>query len=572
MIASDTSRAATAGATVDAVPTDTGATAAVGNDPASVAPVVRPAGDDAARQLFRYLSGEEWREYRTIISVFAGTFFSEFSPDDVADALRSSNDERPEMFIDPAVVPDRLESLRRWGNLAASTSVGNPSSLDDYYRRRHRYLITRAGQEVYDLVEGVLRRIDDIGDVQAGRLRDLHRALVRLHDLAQPGLDDVSSADVADAVRGVFDPHESFSTEITQFFASINQLQSRFDLEANEIKFFAEVLVGYVSEQLVEIERMARPIAVVLREIEPHLDAIVVRARSGLAARVDDAGLANDVSVRGLAGSARSDWDHLLRWFGAGADGQSRLDGLTRQALAAVRTLTGNLTRLSRVGAGAASRRGDFVRLAGFVDSAESVDDVHDLVSAAFGLFPSRHLGLLSGDADDPVATSTSWAKAPVAEVPVMLRKRGDLGQRGSVTPIRDRAREREMLLRRRENERAAEERTAQELLDAVDHNGRLHRGEMSVRALRRLRLLLGASSARRQSGSPRRESRDRDLVCTVDRRPGQSVEVDCPDGTLTLYDIEIHLHSTGSDAATRPSSARTGARDGAAMEGATVG
>src|SRR5690606_5657295 len=110
-------------------------------------PVVVPVehGDAAARQLFRYLGGEEWREYRAIISVFAGTFFSEFSPDDVVEALRTSD---PDGLVDPAVVPDRLESLRRWGNVAASTSVGNPSSLDDYYRRRHRYLITRAGQEV----------------------------------------------------------------------------------------------------------------------------------------------------------------------------------------------------------------------------------------------------------------------------------------------------------------------------------------------------------------------------------------------------------------------------------------
>ena len=37
-------------------------------------------------------------------------------------------------------VPDRLESLRRWGNLTVSSSIGNPSSLADYYRRRSRYL------------------------------------------------------------------------------------------------------------------------------------------------------------------------------------------------------------------------------------------------------------------------------------------------------------------------------------------------------------------------------------------------------------------------------------------------
>ena len=78
------------------------------------------------------------------------------------------------------MVAGRLESLRRWGNLTVSSSIGTPASLDDYYRRRNRYLITRAGQEVHELVEGVLAGVDEIGDVQAGRLRDLHRSLGEL--------------------------------------------------------------------------------------------------------------------------------------------------------------------------------------------------------------------------------------------------------------------------------------------------------------------------------------------------------------------------------------------------------
>ena len=79
-----------------------------------------------ARTLFRYLGGEEWREYRAILAVFAGTFFAEFTPEEIATALDGTG-------VDPAVVPDRLERLRQWGNLTVSSSIGNPTSLDDYY-------------------------------------------------------------------------------------------------------------------------------------------------------------------------------------------------------------------------------------------------------------------------------------------------------------------------------------------------------------------------------------------------------------------------------------------------------
>ena len=97
--------------------------------------------DDGGRRLLRYVVGEEWRDYRAIMDVFAGTFFSEFSPDDVTSRLAEQG-----VDLDLAVVADRLERLRRWGNLTVSSAVGSPSSLSDYYRRRNRYLITRVGQ------------------------------------------------------------------------------------------------------------------------------------------------------------------------------------------------------------------------------------------------------------------------------------------------------------------------------------------------------------------------------------------------------------------------------------------
>ncbi len=508
-----------------------------------------------ARQLFRYLGGEEWQEYRVILSVFADTFFSEFSPADVINALREMDSD-----INEAVVADRLESLRGWGNLSVSTSVGNPSSLDDYYKRRHRYLITRAGQEVYDVVEGILHRIDDVSDVQAGRLRDLHRALENLIALSERGLDQVSADVVVDAVRAVFDPHESFSTEITQFFASINQWQSRFDLDDDEITFFAEILVSYVSEQLVEIERMARPIAASLRTLTPFIDQVVVHSKSGLAARVSDAGLSDSVSVRPPAGSQRADWNHLMRWFGAGIDGHSRLDVLTRQALAAVRTLTGNLTRLSRVGAGVASRRRDFIKLARFVHAATDNDQVQLLMAAAFGLTPARHLGVLAADADDPVATATPWQRAPRADVPVSLRERGERTQRGAVSRVQSRAAEREQLRRRRQAERDAQTHTAAELLAAAGEQGRITNVTVSVLALRRLRQLMGASSARRKPGQSRRSASDQDLHCVVERVAGEQVNIQCPDGSLTLLDAQLHLYSVASQ--------KNGHHDGAQHHG----
>lgn len=493
-------------------------------------------GDPArARRLFRYLAGDEWREYRAILNVFAGTFFAEFTPEEVA-----AESSVVVAGIDPAVVPDRLESLRRWGNITVSSSVGNPSSLDDYYRRRNRYLITRAGQEVYDLTEGVLTGIDQIADVQAGRLRDLHLVLTDLGDYGDAGFDHVGAELLADRVRAVFDLHERFTTELTQFFAELNLWQSRYDLNADEVQLFAGVLVTYVSEQLQEIERMTRPISTSLERMLPRLAALLPALRSGLAARVDDAGLAGKVSVRKLPGTSAEDWDYLAAWFMARPGRRSRLDQLTRQAVSAVRTLTANVTRLSRVGLGAVSRRSDFVRLAGFFDQAASVDEAHGIVAAAFGLGSCRRLGMLSADVDDPVPTGTPWRDAPRALVPVQLRARGDTAQRGLATPIRDRRQERKLLRRRRELERAEREVAAHDLLACAGEDGSINGASMSVASFAILRDLISRSRHGAGVGSDRRSATLSGVRCDVRRVDGAETVIDCADGRFVMRDLLV--------------------------------
>lgn len=493
-----------------------------------------PAGNDDGRHLFRYVVFEEWRDYRAVMATFAGTYFSELTPEEVAARLAEAG-----VDLDLPTVTARLDRLREWGNLTVSTSIGSPSSLADYYRRRNRYLITRAGQEVHDLVEGVLTRVDEVRDVSTGRLRALRDALEALVAL------DVALADptrLADAVRDVFDPHAAFASEITQFFAAINQWQSRYDLDADELRFFAEVLVGYVGERLDDIERAARPIGRSLVALQPRLGVVVERMGRGLAGRVEQAGLQGTVSVSHVPGSSLADWEHLSAWFVGRAGVASRIERLGRDAVAAIRTLTLNLTRLSRVGVGASSRRADFLRLARFADGAEDDVEAHRVLAAAFGLHPPNHYGVLAEDAEDPAPSATSWWDGPRAVVPVAVRARGETTNRGRPSPLPDRSRERALLRWRREEERTARDKVDAELLGLDRLDGAI----VSPAALARLQHLLGRSTHGWRAGSTERAVVDGTVRCVVRNRPGASTVVTCADGELTLVDLVVTIEPAG--------------------------
>lgn len=483
-------------------------------------------------EVFAYVT--ESPEYRSILGIFAGTFFAELTPDEVATRLAANGVELP-----VETVTQRLESLRTWGNLDVSASVGAVGTVADYYRRRNRYLITRVGQEVHDLVEDVLAQVDDIRDVSLGRLDVLTAALEALLRL------DAATADpaaLADAVRAVFDPHRAFAAEITQFFAAINQWQARYDLDEGEFAFFSEVLVGYVGERLESLERRARPIGALLDALVPRIPLLVGRASDGLAARVADAGLV-DVRVRVGHGSSTADWENLIVWFRSRPGRQSRIATLGRDAVDAVRTLTQNLTRLSRSGLGGSSRRADHLRLAAwFADAShDRPADLPRLAAAAFGLFACRHLGTVPGDDADPVPPKTSWWDAPPAPVPVSLRERGDTTNRGRSAQVVDRSRERAHLLARR---RAEEERNATarvELLDAAGADGAVVDGTvLSAPGLRVLQRMLAPAVAAMGPRRAKGEATSDGLRCVVERRPGEDLAVTTPDGTFVVQGLAV--------------------------------
>jgi len=500
---------------------------------ASAAPVEERAG---SRDLFRYIVATEWADYRAIMSVFADTFFSEFTPEDVAARIAA-----PGHLLDTALVGERLESLRRWGNLTVSSAVGNPQSIQDYYRRRNRYLITRAGQEVHQLIEGVLTRVDAVTDVSTARLRLLIEALDRLLVIDVHRVDPVA---LADAVGAVFDPHESFTAEITQLFAAINQWQSRYDLTPDELRFFATVLVGYIDERLSEIERAARPIGHRLADLAERFDVLVERVNKGLAGRVAEAGLSGSVAVRHRAGSRLQDWQHLCSWFLHAPGRPSRIEALTREAIAAVRTLTLNLTRLSRAGMGSASRRADFLRLAQLFDGA-APEDTHRLAVAAFGLSPANHYGVRSADADDPVPVNISWWNAPRAEVAVSIRERGETGARGRTSPMPDRTQQRALIQQRRVQERLARERADYELLDEPVLDGR----RLSPSALVRVQELIGRTMVRLGTRALVAELVDGRMRCRIERTPGHNTRIHVVGGgTLTLFNLTVSIRAARSE------------------------
>ena len=472
---------------------------------------------ERARNLLRYMTASEWEDYRSILAVFADRHLVGLTPEEISS----------ETGIDSATAQSRMQSLREWGNLTEVASTRNPRSLEDYYRQSKTYAITPSGQDAYAAVEDMVAKFDQVDDFQAGRLRTLRSHLEVLVGQVERG-DDPS-----DTVQAAFDTHLRFAEQLRNFSAELNIWQRRYDLEAGQVSLLANVLISYFAQRLSEMHRETPRISRCIQVLQPLLPKLISQLeRSGLAAQIEEAGLERELTVSLQRGTRPSDWEDMRSWF-APSRGSSEIDRITEQALAAVRTLTTNLTRLSRGGSASASRRSDFLRLAGFFQQSNTPEQTHDIASAAFGLGSCRRLGYPSLDMDDPHPITTSWRDAPKAEVPVSLRERGDTAQRGSTTPIRDRRQAQQYIKDLREKARAATREQASELIASVK-NGRVDGCSLRAAPFRMLLRMISNATAGSYTANG--------IRCDIRREDNAHTTIETTEGRLVIRDRVVAL------------------------------
>src|SRR5204863_465087 len=156
---------------------------------------------------------------------------------------------------------------------------------------------------------------------------------------------------LAGAVTGVFNDHHMFTESVTDFYAYLASVLTRYDLAGEEYVQFKALLLDYVDLISADVNRNAPEILERLRALLRLIDRVLenLPAVPGLDGEL--------FVVERLPGRTRSEWEQLAVWYGAG-DARSGPDQLraarrqseARHAAAAELLAAGSLhrSRLSR--------------------------------------------------------------------------------------------------------------------------------------------------------------------------------------------------------------------------------
>ncbi|MEV7233869.1 TIGR02677 family protein [Streptomyces sp. NPDC051020] len=405
---------------------------------------VPPPESEAASPLtdytpFAHLTAPNAALYRQVMRAFLAAkerFAVHLRPEDVHAALDA--DTRPG-DVEPVV--KALDSLVAWGNLRADPDHARVTAVEDFYRRRFIYQLTRAGEAA----EAALGTYDEAlgrrGELQAVALHDIVTQLRALLVIAGEDEPDPAKAHIALSVLTA--RFTDLADNARAFMGSLQRTIDLHDIEVEAFLAYKDRLIQYLERFIQDLITLGGRIALLIGELEEQGR---VEPLLSLAAGRESADAApEDVEHARAAARERwaARWSGLAQWFvsGEGRESQARL--LRGRALGSIPQLLSVVRQLNERRAGRSDRSADFRTLARWF--AQAPDDAarHRLWRVAFGLHSSRHLTV---DADTlaertatPEPASTPWAEARPLRISPQLRRTGSYERRGKPRRVADR-------------------------------------------------------------------------------------------------------------------------------------
>ena len=520
--------------------------------------------DESPPRPFAHLNAPLHEMYRRVMEVFRVSkqrFVVHLRPEDVTEALRGNGAAQ-------AVQDDVQEALTRlaeWGNLRATPDTSRVTTVEDFYRTRYLYQLSREGEAAERALEVYEQEIARRGELQAVALEDIRLRLRALAGLPA----DPDPAVVHSLLLELSGRLDSLAANATAFMSGLQRTIDLQDIDEDAFLSYKDRLLAYLERFVSDLVIKSSDIASLLRSIAPERAVSllymaaqreagdvapaeagdVAPAEAGDVAPAEAGGewdaVAGTDPVAAKLRDWQSRWSGIWSWFCGDRAHPSQSSLLRQRARKAIPDLLATISVLQERRAGRSDRSADFRTLARWFAQAPSEDDAHRLWRAAFGLSPSRHL---SGEPPEGAGTGESWLDAPSQVISARLRSTGRYERRGAPARIKDRSAERsrlaEQVTAEREQAEAARRRLATGHPARLSALGELDRDEFSVF----LRILGDALSAGPADPGGVVSTRTADGTLEIVLRPltdGIVAEIVTTEGVLRGPDHEITIYDT---------------------------
>jgi uncharacterized protein (TIGR02677 family) len=416
-------------------------------------------------RLFNFTRREDYVAYLWVLRAMdqlRSMHIAQSHTDDVAavlSELAASNDNVPDSGSN---LRDRLDSLVDDGVLHRLEDASRAGSLARYRNRQSVYQFSELGHRAYTAVEGVLAaRVQD-----ANLSRLVFSDILRdLHDLAKASR-ECDGDEIVRRLGSLDRVMQDMAHRSAQFHLTLGDITRSTDTSPEVFLRYKNALMAHMSDFMTELDRYLPRLA----------QAVVLVEATSLTTLLDRAADADERPLM-TRQEIRQDWHRrwlaVRAWFiaeaaqaGTGGTHGSRAADLGAATRAGVSSVIALLRQITESQRGGINRATQLRHLADWVTDVADDDAAHALMSAAFNLRLSRHLGGVHDDID-MISPRLSWQDSPGVEIALPLFRRGKAPGAGVPQRIHAQPGLRAELRRRQAEQRAAERAAGEQLLTA---------------------------------------------------------------------------------------------------------
>lgn len=516
-----------------------------------------PAADlSTAYGPFAYLGTPNAPLYRRVMRALMAEkerFTVHVRPEQIYAALHSDGGQA----VTAEAVGEAMERLAApgWGNLLAFPDSTRVTALEDFYRRRMLFQLSRSGEAAERALAAYDAALGTRGALQSVALADIVTLLTVLRDAAahHHAGGETDEAVVHSTLRSLRERFGELAENAVAFMGSIQRTIDLHDADVEAFLAYKEQLIDYLERFINDLLTRGAAIAGLLDELGAKDVWFLASTAAEREARDAAPGDAADAMARSRETWLRQ-WSGLTDWFvsSPGRDSEAKL--LRSRARAAIPQLLAVVRALHEKAGGRTDRTHDFLTLARWFADLPDDQDRHRLWRSAFGLTPARHLSVTAATEDAWAAAelgnAVPWAEAPAVEISPHLRKSGFYERRGRGSKVADRSEAKRQLNEqaRQENEETAAAR--RRILTAGPQPLSAF-GELDPRGFRLFLSLLGDALGAMgpEASASQVHTSDGELTVTLTRTPGAGMAVvRTVDGELTGPDHLVDIASAVDD------------------------
>jgi len=389
--------------------------------------------------VFRHVVVEKAEMYRQILGEFVRArehFITHLRPSEVAHSIGENEEE-----TDTA-----LRMLRKWGNLETTQDSAEAVVLEEFYRSRFLYALSREGEAAEQALTVFQETLVQPGELQAVALRDISDFLEAIRVVLES-----AEPDIAKLHTQLMTLMDRFGTLTARSQAFMRHLQSTIQLHGISVEQFLEykqLLIDYLERFLGDLVLAANEIS---RKILLLEEAGICNYFGAVAQRaLADSLLRTEVAETEEAAHWNARWHGLRRWFLGEAGSVSQAEILRARAREAIPALLFTLQNINDQRVTRSDRFSDWQTLALWFAEAPNEEDLHCLWRAAFGMASARHLQINAETLDRRDQSGdgprTRWIEAEPIWVSPRLRENGRVTVRSQAVAVVDQSREKREL------------------------------------------------------------------------------------------------------------------------------